>query len=186
VEEKITAHEIIRKLLTWCNGSYDIVLPNIFHGYSECDVFRVNEKSFVYEYEVKISRSDFFADFKKETKHKKLKLGVEDFCPNRFFYVVPEGLVKKDEVPEYAGLIYYNDSFQIVKHAKLLHKKQFDNYKALARTVSFREQNLRNKLWRNRTHWYEKEISRLEKLNNKYANEIGELQMRLFRTKKEF
>jgi len=47
--------------------------------------------------------------------------------PNRFFYAVPEGLITKDEVPEYAGLIYVTEkgAFQ-VKAAPVLHSQKLD------------------------------------------------------------
>ena len=34
-------------------------------GFAECDVIRITESNIVYEYEIKTSRSDFKADFKK-------------------------------------------------------------------------------------------------------------------------
>lgn len=47
---------------------------------------------------------------------------------NRFSFVVPDGLVGPDEVPEYAGLIYVSRSGHTkeVKKAPLLHKKKHD------------------------------------------------------------
>jgi hypothetical protein len=73
----------------------------------------------------KISRSDFRKDFEKEHKHKLLlarkatktyskcvrgkktdETETYVLIPNYFTYLVPEGLVKVEEVPEYAGLLY--------------------------------------------------------------------------------
>lgn len=52
--------------------------------------------------------------------------------PNFFYYAVPEGMIKPDEVPEYAGLIYIKQecqfsyqSFSIVKKAPQLHKTKY-------------------------------------------------------------
>ena len=44
--------------------------------------------------------------------------------PNYFNYVVPTGLITVEDLPEYAGLIYFNEdlSFDIIKKPKLLHK----------------------------------------------------------------
>lgn len=50
-------------------------------------------------YEIKVSRSDFLGD-------NKWHLYLQ-YC-NEFFFVVPKGLVSKDELPEGVGLIYYD------------------------------------------------------------------------------
>ena len=110
------------------------------HGLSECDVISISKSDYIYEYEIKISRSDFKADFNK----KKHKLMLERDCtkdriikennimitdtwyqtPNYFNFVVPNGLVSIDEIPEYSGLIYVDNmgKFEIIKKAPLIHK----------------------------------------------------------------
>lgn len=106
-------------------------------GLAECDVMAVSKADYIYEYEIKISKSDFKADFKKE-KHKLImeKKFVNEsktwripfYAPNYFYFVVPENLVTLDEIPEYAGLIYLKKNereieyFEIIKKAPLLHK----------------------------------------------------------------
>lgn len=96
-------------------------------NYKEADVLTVNKSRYVYEFEVKISRGDFFKDLKKVHKHKMLsgEYGQSVICkiPNRFYYVCPDGLIKLHEVPPYAGLIYFKDGLFIeIKAAKLIHK----------------------------------------------------------------
>lgn len=98
-------------------------------GLSECDVISISKADFIYEYEVKISKSDFKADFKKN-KHKLMieRKAVNEkksfyFIANYFYFVVPENLITIDDIPEYAGLIYLiNDKFVQIKKAPLLHK----------------------------------------------------------------
>ncbi|MCK9475522.1 MAG: hypothetical protein M0R46_06380 [Candidatus Muirbacterium halophilum] len=110
------------------------------YGLSECDVISVSKSNYIYEYEVKISRSDFKADFKKKkhklmlerkcTKYKMIKENnqkVKDtiyLTSNYFYFVVPEGLVDINEIPDYAGLMYIteNHNFILIKKAPLLHK----------------------------------------------------------------
>jgi hypothetical protein len=47
--------------------------------------------------------------------------------PNRFYFAVPVGLIKKQEVPPYAGLIYVDGGgAQIEKEAPFLHKRILD------------------------------------------------------------
>ena len=110
------------------------------YGLSECDVISISKSDYIYEYEVKISRSDFKADFKKE-KHKLMLEGVGTkqrlikennkmisdtwyLTPNYFYFVVPENLIKIEEIPDYAGLMYMNENleFDIIKKAPLIHK----------------------------------------------------------------
>lgn len=103
-------------------------------GLAECDVISISASDYIYEYEVKISKSDFKNDFKKP-KHKLMserrcikntKKGMLYLTPNYFYFVVPENLINKEEVPEYAGLMYINDNmeFIIIKKAPLLHKEK--------------------------------------------------------------
>lgn len=80
----------------------DKIFPNTYLNGFEADIFHVTKAEYLYEYEVKVSRSDFFADFRKKNKVELIKNGKR---ANYFTYIVPEGLIKKEEAPEYAGLI---------------------------------------------------------------------------------
>lgn len=131
------------------NG-YDIILPNFCYKSLEADVFKRTRNGYITEYEIKISRSDYFADFKKSNgdKHNRLKTG-ESIC-NKFYFVVPHGLISKEDIPEYAGLITYsNRHFQIEKMAPFIHKQKPDSietYRFLLDKLSFREQQWRIKV----------------------------------------
>jgi hypothetical protein len=154
------------------NHEYKLKNKYIFDW--ESDFFSVTKSNYSYEYEIKTSRNDFFADFKKEIKHAILEADesknsyivkekslfnstpyspklVEYYKrvnynreptypqthidiinisnkprPNKFFYCCPEGLIKKEEVPKYAGLIYIkNKNYRIVKNAPFIHKNKF-------------------------------------------------------------
>ena len=50
-------------------------------------------------YEIKVSRNDFLQD-------NKWHLYLQ-YC-NEFYFVVPKGLVKKEELPDHVGFIYFN------------------------------------------------------------------------------
>lgn len=105
-------------------------------GLGECDVISISKSDYIYEYEVKISRSDFKNDFKKN-KHqlmlekKSVKESKDDiyyFTPNYFYFVVPKDLIKIEEIPEYAGLIYFeNFKFEIIKKSPLIHNVKATN-----------------------------------------------------------
>lgn len=53
-------------------------------------------------YEIKVSRNDFLQD-------NKWHLYLQ-YC-NEFYFVVPKGLVKKEELPDHVGLIYLRVAF---------------------------------------------------------------------------
>jgi hypothetical protein len=97
-------------------------------GYHEADVFLINKNNMrVKEIEVKISLSDFKADFKKTGKHRMLKErknGPHAFIASQFYYACPNGLIDISLVPGYAGLIYVEDNGNVnyIKDAPVLHK----------------------------------------------------------------
>ena len=128
------------------------VLPNVyvFSHFWESDVFVLRQSGLCMEFEIKVSKSDFNADFKKKEKHQVLAKGTYEVAwykggvpmitnkvcprPNLFYYVVPEALVSVTEVPAYAGLIYvkeYTDfggrtyhHLMEIKKAPYLHKEK--------------------------------------------------------------
>lgn len=60
-------------------------------------------------YEIKVSRGDFRQD-------NKWHLYLQ-YC-NEFYFVVPTGLVKKEELPDNVGLIYYNPDTKALRTVK--------------------------------------------------------------------
>jgi len=91
----------------------------------ESDFLTVSKAGYMTEYEVKVSRSDFRADFKKscskrnargwrlkETVHKHVKLAMGSYGLKHFYFIAPEGIIPHDEVPDHAGLI------EVTRHSK--------------------------------------------------------------------
>jgi hypothetical protein len=148
------ADRIKKDLMGWSRSSgYDIIIPNFYLGHYEMDLFRLTPAGLITEYEIKTSRSDYKADFNKELpgcegKHA-LMTGKKCIC-NRFYFVVPKKIIRADEVPDYAGLLYYkgNRGFEVIKNAPLIHKEKqpLTIYKDLAVSLSFREQVLRDRI----------------------------------------
>lgn len=112
-------------------------LTNLYLYSWESDFVKISKGGFVYEVEIKLTHSDFESDFKKEGKHKLFKTQYDRInskwgsvkkegivnCPNYFYFATLEGVIEKDEVPAYAGLIYvYPDKkyIQVVKEAPRL------------------------------------------------------------------
>ena len=152
-EESIT--KILRNKFN-LGYTYRISNAFIFAPDWECDFFCVSNDGYSTEFEVKISRGDFQYDFQKY-KHTLFKrpdkAGI--LVPNKFYYVVPEGLVSAEEIPKYAGLIYVGEHATIIKRAPLMHKNKRDLRRVLCdkfydRYISGRRENaeLRHKFSR--------------------------------------
>lgn len=166
VEEIKWSEELIQQQLRYSflspnSVKYFIENLNIYDW--ESDVLKITKSGYAYEFEIKISRPDFKNDFKHKKKKHILLESKENSSkiPNYFYYVVPEGLVSEEEVPEYAGLIYVlgtiigngrvHYQFQEIKKAPKLHSNKIDE-------ISL---NLIDKFYYNYIHWkhkHEKDI----------------------------
>ena len=63
---------------------------NNLHIYDwESDFLAITRSLYAYEVEVKMSKQDFFNDFKKDKKHKVLKDGIIKVGPNWRVWVIP-------------------------------------------------------------------------------------------------
>lgn len=129
-------------------------------------------------YEIKVSRSDFQRD-------NKYHLYLQ-YC-NEFYFVVPAGLLKKDEIPNDMGLIfYYPDTGKLIKKKKSL-------YRQIEEPVGVYKYIIYSRLEQERLPFYEdradyakayledrndkKEIGR--KLGSKMARELADAYCRL-------
>jgi len=131
---------------------HNFICPNYTpRHWFECDLFSVTKAGFMVEHEIKLTLSDFKADAAKErptkaiwneemrrfewptiNKHAQLASGFTK-GPSRFFYVVPAGLIKLSDVPDWAGLVYVFGFFgerrlrtEIAKPAPKLHTAVVD------------------------------------------------------------
>ena len=145
----MTTNEIADIILKHLSGKGFPIFLTTFAGRGlwEADVFGINKNGYMYEFEIKNSRSDFLAEFKNKTyKHELLKTknaihtyneykngkktgnDVEIIqIPNRYFFVCVDGLLRKEEMPEYAGLITIDPKInylQEIKSAPLLHRNK--------------------------------------------------------------
>lgn len=99
-----------------------VIIPNLsygFHGGHEKDIFAISSSNYGKEVEIKISVSDFRADFKKSHHH-------ESKYVKEFYYAFPIEIYEKvkDEVPLHAGVIIcernkYSVYAKIIKKAKI-------------------------------------------------------------------
>lgn len=151
--------EYIQKKLDgfFAESTKKYVLENLYVFRWESDKLIETKSGLIYEFEIKISRSDFKNDFKKKDKHIILE-GKETHIPtfeklesiykeryeknylvshfkkpNYFYYAVPEGMIDKEDVPDYAGLIYVMPDdgefkfnyLKLVKMAPKLHDTKY-------------------------------------------------------------
>ena len=91
----------------------------------ECDMLMVTKNYFLREIEIKISVSDFKADFKKKHNH--------EGNIKQFYYAVPYYILDKikDLVPEQAGMLVAEYNTELSDHWQLkIYKKAIDNKSA--------------------------------------------------------
>jgi len=155
----MTERQIQRALYWMCRDSCSVIMPN-FTPYSwwECDIFAVTHARYFREYEIKLSVSDFKADRNKkrgrcirkenpdqdawdryryesvwERKHQMLE-DRNINGPVEFSFVVPDGLVKPEDVPPWAGLYYATwrwesqkyPTLTVVRKPKRLHREKIN------------------------------------------------------------
>lgn len=103
----------------------------IFNAYLfdwESDYLSVNESSYVYEIEIKVTEADFKKDFKKLGKHSLLESKSDTKkIPNKFYYATPRGVLPSYTIPAYAGLIEISAVdgrlvAEVIKNAPFLHR----------------------------------------------------------------
>lgn len=172
----MTAKEVEKHLKKYYDKQALYIVPNIYAldgRYGETDLFVVKSSNrFCYDIEIKVTKSDFKADFKKKFKHTILQEGcliskyntyrtnmegkrvrykqgapIPMQRPNRFYFAVPKDLILKSEVPKYAGLFYIHKNGRVekIKEAPLLHKEILDIEKLLCRKFYFYWLNELNK-----------------------------------------
>lgn len=136
------------------NWGQRFMLPNYTPvNWWECDVFELSKAGYFTEYEIKLTLSDFKADANKEVrrmgtftpedgwkegplekKHDLLSKS-DPRGPVRFFYVAPTGMIPRDMLPKWAGLIEVHQhedlgrrqySLQEVVLPPRLHKSKID------------------------------------------------------------
>lgn len=119
----------------------------------ECDVFSIGSGGSFYEFEVKISRSDFLKP-KEKIKHAEYRISFKSKkgeviltneetqyqslvkVPNYFSYACPAGLIKASEIPSFAGLYYFEDGELTEERApKRIHPDKFDSKAVVEKIV---------------------------------------------------
>lgn len=123
-------------------------LANSFIYSWECDFWTMTSSGETREFEIKISRNDFFADAKKE-KHK-LTDGA-----NFFYYVCPKDMIGPEEIDKRYGLIYIceSGSVELKRRPARLNANGFVDWRKLANKMYSKWYIL----WKQK--WIDKEIN---------------------------
>lgn len=126
----------------WERWPKTLLLPNYTpENWFECDVFEYTVGGFFREFEIKLNKYDLRADEEKRLlktgtpKHDLLAKGDTN-GPAEFHYLMPLELALECDVPDYAGIIGFEDNglpgehlsrrvrMEIVKRAKRLHNQR--------------------------------------------------------------
>lgn len=128
----MTAKQIQHALYAQFGQQSQMMIPNYTpRHWFEADMIRITKSGFMDEFEIKVSVSDFKADALKgsseyelrrwqhltpeqlasrgldtRTKHERLAAG-DTRGPCRFWFAVPEELLTKLEIPEWAGVVTF-------------------------------------------------------------------------------
>ncbi|WP_417430706.1 hypothetical protein [Halpernia sp.] len=150
-----------------CDLEEHLILTNHFHTDWEADILIIDKEGFSHEIEIKLSKADFKNDFKKSytnktsgekfLKHDKISCG--DYICNQFSFLLPMGMVEKENIPLHCGIIefYHNpDSWETeffeIRKPQLIHEdfywKMIDKeafMRALARNLLSKKFQLKGK-----------------------------------------
>ncbi|MGI4744945.1 MAG: MmcB family DNA repair protein [Janthinobacterium lividum] len=108
----MTAADILEQLIAECDSTMiwasELALST---GARRCDFWTLapcQSKGYAATaYEIKVSRADFRRD--SHAKQREARL-----FSDRFYYATPAGLLRPDEVPDWAGLIEYSDAGRVI------------------------------------------------------------------------
>src|SRR5438105_9246162 len=125
----MTTLEVQSKIATFlAERGHEHICENFGHFRFEMDVASLSKSGMLHEFEVKISRQDFLKDAKKKgyaglCKLEGYKSGRDNqYTPNYFYYACPAGLIKKEEIPHWAGLYYCSETgVEIIQSPKRIH-----------------------------------------------------------------
>ena len=159
--------DIQQAFFSWSFQRYELLAPNVFMSWpNEMDLLGIRRSGYIDEIEIKTSKSDFKADFKKITivRGAKKEAGRHNFHnehveifkhdalehslvhQNYFSFLLPENILNECDIPEYAGLyVVYVDNAGLIKireekKAPLLHKRKITDSKKydIGRKMAYR------------------------------------------------
>lgn len=159
--EKITEWMVQESLYRNLNEKkHRLIVPNCKALGYEADVLSLTRAGYITEFEIKLSRSDFLNESRCRSKKCKFQLYESAqnisisaysamFCPNFFYYVCPKEIIKPDQVPDFAGLLWIVDLktafFRVILEAPRLH-----GYKLAEPKIEWMIRSMQAKFWKDR------------------------------------
>ncbi len=119
----LTSNEILLALRSahWNNPIAVANKRDFLNLYTESDFVVATMAGQIYEFEVKVSRSDYAKD-RMKLRNRIYSKQHPGLLPNRFWYVTPPGIVVTEELPSFAGLIELREGKLVpVRRAPKLH-----------------------------------------------------------------
>ena len=150
-DDKITESIMINALRYYIMGElrYRAFCPRVhdFFGYhSESDVIAINSGGYLVEFEIKLTNTDFNKDKEKRiyankqyrNKHEYYKTGG---AASRFYFVAPQGVLDKSDIPNWAGFIeikekHYSDNVTCLISENKRVAEQLNKRKATDKEIS--------------------------------------------------
>jgi hypothetical protein len=109
-----TAKEIEIALANWFGFTTHLIIPNVSYGYLpyEADMLVLSDSNYVWEVEIKISRSDLLRDKKKRHQHDSIKI-------RKLWFAIPEKLSSCIcHIPEKAGVLVIDFDGRVTENRK--------------------------------------------------------------------
>ena len=137
-EKIITTIEMEEAISRLFGVRTNIIVPNLswgLVGMHECDVFIVKKSGYAVEVEIKRTKSDLLADFKKKHNHSDIRI-------REFFYALPEKLLETctEFIPEHAGIISCRRSIYRTRDSVYATIKRDPTIRKDARKLTMEEQ----------------------------------------------
>lgn len=124
---KITTSEMEVSIAKYFGIRKHIIIPNLswgFDGMHECDLFLIRNSGYAFEVEIKRTKADLLADFKKYHNHVDRKNRIV-----QLYYAIPKELLStcEEHIPEQFGILVvekyeslgkYYDSTSMYREAK--------------------------------------------------------------------
>lgn len=158
----MTEKQIQNKI--WSNiPNGNCTLPNFTpFNWWECDLCNISKSGYLTEYEIKTSKSDYYADFKKrcsgwrgtkckgkiEGKNKHDLLRDKNCLPKHFYFVVKDDMEGLD-FPEYCGIIVISENGYI---QKLKNAPALSRNKVCHETITKMQSTISRRYWMNRIY----------------------------------
>lgn len=107
------SEQTIQKVLYEHFGKMNYATSNFFvFGNWESDFFFMSKSKMLWEIEIKVDRQDYERDFQLKPKKHRLYSEIYEsgdrngnIVPNHYYFCAPEGVIQKETLPPYAGLL---------------------------------------------------------------------------------